>query len=459
MIVAVALAAVAPLAPRASAAQGTVRVPAGDVRRPAARPRAPRRPPAATGWGDPSTWDTRVVRRVDREAPARVLLAGDSATLPTPTVPGALPDSLRRLGVRWASDSAALVGVDQEGRLVARRPGRTVVRAWTVAGTTSTPVVVRPAVRGVVAAVHEGELAGVAAPTPPLLVTVAGTAADGRPWRDSTRADAAGRFLLPLPPGAPADARWTVAIAAIGESAAEHHPATFADLPTDAAHRLTVALLPTTWRIGGGTPRPVDPARPAAPGPAGARFWRLVGPLAAGARAADGAPRQGTPVGWDLPLPLRVALAPADDDPPARTALAAHLAALATAWGATGTPGAPPPPFRLAPADSADVVVRVAPGIAEAGLTDASASGDGLMSAALVSLRGRATLRDTRVVQHELLHALGLGHTTAWPSVLAPVGAGGAHAATPADVVHAQLLVAIRRVGVRLGGAPMVSAH
>jgi hypothetical protein len=94
--------------------------------------------------------------------------------------------------------------------------------------------------------------------------------------------------------------------------------------------------------------------------------------------------------------------------------------------------------------ESAAVLVHLAPGLREAGNTDAAWDARGTIAAATVALRDRAVARDARVVQHELLHALGLGHVAAWPSVLAAPGARTAGAATPDDVAHGQLIAAVR---------------
>jgi len=55
-----------------------------------------------------------------------------------------------------------------------------------------------------------------------------------------------------------------------------------------------------------------------------------------------------------------------------------------------------------------------------------------------VTLRDARVLHDTHVVTHEMMHALGFGHTTAWRSVVNPAHGGSARL-TPEDVAYAEL--------------------
>jgi hypothetical protein len=71
--------------------------------------------------------------------------------------------------------------------------------------------------------------------------------------------------------------------------------------------------------------------------------------------------------------------------------------------------------------------VRLDAAIRDAGNTDAGWGSDrAAITAALVVLRGPERLHDARVVHHELLHALGAGHTGAGPSAVAAAGLVGA---------------------------------
>ena len=60
------------------------------------------------------------------------------------------------------------------------------------------------------------------------------------------------------------------------------------------------------------------------------------------------------------------------------------------------------------------------------------------------------------LVQHELMHALGFGHTCAWHSVLAEAHhcpAMQATSVTPSDVAYLELLYALRTAGVNIGAS------
>jgi hypothetical protein len=98
------------------------------------------------------------------------------------------------------------------------------------------------------------------------------------------------------------------------------------------------------------------------------------------------------------------------------------------------------------------VLVRVNPGLGATGLTTLGWTGaalggaaGGRVGGARVEFRSRAAGADARVVQHELLHALGFGHARGWASVLAPPGGAWAARATAADVAYGQAFEGARR--------------
>ena len=401
------------------------------ARRPARRPAPRPAPPVEPWWAN----DPRVVRRVDHDAAPRAVLAGDAIALPVPVLPAALPDSLRRRGVRWSSEATAVATVDSTGRVAGVGIGETVIHAWTAAGETRTPVTVRGAVRGRVRDARGAPVAGARVVVRPTEDDRASAGSHGG-WTDTVRTSADGTFRLPLPTRAAPESRWQVAL--LPPDPGLLHPATLRAVPASRTHALDVVLLPTRWTFAAGalagTAVPVRVAGVVGLTTEGSRFWRLAGPLATGVR-----PVQGTPVGWDAPFPLRVALARADDTPADRAALAAHLGALGAAWGT--------PLARLAPRDSAQILVSLDAALRHAGDAESGWEAGGTIASGHIRLRGRAELADRHVVQHEFLHALGFGHTTAWPSVLAPAGYLGASAATASDVAHAQLGAAVRRVG------------
>ena len=118
------------------------------------------------------------------------------------------------------------------------------------------------------------------------------------------------------------------------------------------------------------------------------------------------------------------------------------------------------------PADAEDVApasplvdgvrVRVAPVSGAAGRTYLSYGLDGRIAEASIHVASPDLLADRRVMKHELLHALGFGHTTAWSSLLTP---GGAIVdATAEDVAHARAWYAVRAAQERGAGVPRIPA-
>src|SRR5437762_5499333 len=61
-----------------------------------------------------------------------------------------------------------------------------------------------------------------------------------------------------------------------------------------------------------------------------------------------------------------------------------------------------------------------------------------------VTFRDAAMLHSRRVVTHEMMHALGFGHTMVWRSVLNPRESNDAERVTPEDVAYAELAMSSR---------------
>lgn len=89
------------------------------------------------------------------------------------------------------------------------------------------------------------------------------------------------------------------------------------------------------------------------------------------------------------------------------------------------------------------IVVAIRPGSRSDGLTLVTWDGFGSLYDARVILRSRATLHDRRIVTHEMMHALGFGHTTAWESVMSPRYEQVARL-TAHDVAYVQAAIASR---------------
>ena len=88
--------------------------------------------------------------------------------------------------------------------------------------------------------------------------------------------------------------------------------------------------------------------------------------------------------------------------------------------------------------DPSDIIVvdtRNMPG--DDGMTLVTWSSPGGIYDARVFLRSTSTLHSSRVVAHEMMHALGFGHTSAWSSIMNS-GAASPSKLTVEDVAYAQ---------------------
>jgi len=89
--------------------------------------------------------------------------------------------------------------------------------------------------------------------------------------------------------------------------------------------------------------------------------------------------------------------------------------------------------------------IRLDPGISVSGLTFVSWDRGGRLFEGSVRFRTSREIEHPSVVAHELLHALGFGHTTAWPSAMRSRG-GALPAITAEDAAFAQLLMRIHEL-------------
>lgn len=94
------------------------------------------------------------------------------------------------------------------------------------------------------------------------------------------------------------------------------------------------------------------------------------------------------------------------------------------------------------------IVIDTRPMTSAEGLTLVTWASSGSLYDARVFLRARETLHNPGVVTHEMMHALGFGHTSAWTSVMNGYG-GGVRGLTPEDVAHAQLALESRAASER----------
>ncbi|MEJ7759437.1 MAG: hypothetical protein WKF55_07560 [Gemmatimonadaceae bacterium] len=93
------------------------------------------------------------------------------------------------------------------------------------------------------------------------------------------------------------------------------------------------------------------------------------------------------------------------------------------------------------PVDAIIVALKATAG--DEGVTLITWTSGGDVYDARVFLRSQKTLHDPRIVAHEMVHALGFGHTTAWASIMNP-STSRIMRLTPLDVAHVQLGITSR---------------
>ena len=99
--------------------------------------------------------------------------------------------------------------------------------------------------------------------------------------------------------------------------------------------------------------------------------------------------------------------------------------------------------------DPADVIVVDITSLGrDEGKTLVTWGTSGAVYDARVHLRSTSTLHDQRTVTHEMMHALGFGHTSMWPSVM-NTGAFAPDALTVVDVAYAQFALGSRAANER----------
>ncbi len=219
--------------------------------------------------------------------------------------------------------------------------------------------------------------------------------------------------------------------------------------PAGPRREIGIVLVPRRWRITAGSYAGRDVAielEAAFRAPCGGCSAFFPAPAAGGSE-------NGPVRAWaDTMLPLRVLLDRAGPVQPLGTADSAAF------WGAAAlferTLGqrlfrpVGDEPEEGAPAGGL-VLVRIDPGQLEAGLST-TASQRGEIGAAVVSFRHAALLggpEGGHLVGHELLHALGAGHTCAWRSLVADTERCPerySKDATPEDVAYLELLERVK---------------
>ena len=87
--------------------------------------------------------------------------------------------------------------------------------------------------------------------------------------------------------------------------------------------------------------------------------------------------------------------------------------------------------------------VRVDPGISGSGVTNLTWSNGGRLFDASISVRHAEDFGSPGIMHHELLHALGFGHTAAWPSIMRRRVATETNTLTREDVAYTHLLLRV----------------
>jgi hypothetical protein len=201
-----------------------------------------------------------------------------------------------------------------------------------------------------------------------------------------------------------------------------------------------IVLIPTQWRVKGGDfdgrQVSIDPIRAVARSAEGsAGYWRVT----------NRGRFMGQPVSWATDsLPIRVAFRHERGDP--LIAPSDSLAFWTIAQSVERMLGRSlfrPATFAEIDSGADGILVTVNRQMsAAAGKTFITYDQTGRIYEALVTVSRREFLAETRISSHELLHAIGLGHTRAWTSVMGP-NTGANDVPSVDDVAYAQLYYAI----------------
>jgi hypothetical protein len=340
----------------------------------------------------------------------------------------------------WGSTDSTVVGVTPlagGARVRGRLAGAAEVVAWIEPGR------VRGNARLTVKPIVSGEFVTIdGSPVPALTMTIAaGDIRDSIPVVDS-------RFSSKVDLSSHAGVELRASPSGTGL-----HPVHIRIAASRALQGMTIALVPTSWRIEAGTYRgqtiPIDAARALRRASTGS-FWRLA-TVNRGLSSAL--------VGWpERAMPLRIAFNRAAsnerisaDDSIAFWRIARQMEAdLGERLFV---------PAEIVPDSASSGIVPVelhanaGEGHTLVTWNDAGEAFDGVLM-----FRRSATLRDAHVVTHELLHLISFGHATSFRSVSQAVG-GTEPRLTPEDVAYAQVALRLQRLQARgtRAGLPVAS--
>jgi len=211
-----------------------------------------------------------------------------------------------------------------------------------------------------------------------------------------------------------------------------------AGVPSDPVR---IVLLPTHWRIRGGPfdgrEIPIDPVRATTRYADGSGYWRVTKRGRFIGRA----------VSWVADsVPVRVAFRHERGDPSVSVTDSIRFWDVARNLESTlGLSLFRPASFEEIDGGADGILVTVMPRLAAAGKTFVTYDQSGRIYEALVTVGEREYLGQPRVATHELMHAIGLGHTGAWSSVMGP-NTAGVDLPSAEDVAYAQLYFEISKV-------------
>ena len=230
-----------------------------------------------------------------------------------------------------------------------------------------------------------------------------------------------------------------VTLRVFSDSAAPRYHTSVVTLGPGAPGEATrIVLVPRRWRIRGGPfdgrEVPIDPGRAITRFGDGPGYWRL-------------SRRSGRGVSWVADsFPIRVAFRHARGDPFISPNDSVRF------WDLTrnleqllGRKLFRPASFEEVDAGADGIFVAVNRRMAAAGKTYITYDAMGRIYEALLTVSQNAYLGEPRVAMHELLHAIGFGHTGGWPSIMGP-NAGGVESPTAEDVAYAQLFYAVSKL-------------
>lgn len=284
-------------------------------------------------------------------------------------------------------------------------------------------------------------------------------AGDTAPRVDSVAVNSAGRFALPVPDGAGDSLQ--IVVDAADRGARVYHPALARIHRRNAREDHGVVLVPRTWTIPSGRYAGqavgISPHRARIPVCARCSvFWVRVQP-----QGQEAVPFQGWPLSR---FPLRVAF-DREHSVPAGAApdSAAFWRGVTAMEDAFGMDLFRPARYTQTVAQGLDedvpddiVLVAMDASLPVAGLTMVVGR-RGIVSYAGVNLQRRGVLTadyGPELVGHEMMHALGFGHTCAWRSISADLlrcPQMRTSAPSPEDVAHVQVLYQVRDLQ-RAGG-------